>query len=73
LKTPEKRFGWLCAIALGVCAIHVPAQAQTRKDRAVIVISLDGFPAYALDDPRLPYQRCASWREKELARIPCGR
>jgi predicted AlkP superfamily pyrophosphatase or phosphodiesterase len=26
----------------------------TPKDRMVIVISLDGFPAYALDDPKLP-------------------
>ena len=25
-----------------------------RKDRVVVVISLDGFPAYALKDPRLP-------------------
>jgi predicted AlkP superfamily pyrophosphatase or phosphodiesterase len=28
--------------------------AASRKDRTVVVISLDGFPAYALDDPRLP-------------------
>jgi len=27
---------------------------QARKDRMVVVVSLDGFPAYALDDPRLP-------------------
>lgn len=54
MKIPEKRSGWFCAIALGLCAIYVPAQAQAGKDRVVIVISLDGFPAYALDDPRLP-------------------
>ncbi len=30
------------------------ACAQPAKDRAVIVISLDGFPAYALADPYLP-------------------
>jgi predicted AlkP superfamily phosphohydrolase/phosphomutase len=28
--------------------------AAPRTDRTVVVISLDGFPAYALDDPRLP-------------------
>jgi predicted AlkP superfamily pyrophosphatase or phosphodiesterase len=27
---------------------------QDRNDRVVVVISLDGFPAYALKDPRLP-------------------
>src|ERR1039457_2496647 len=32
-----------------------PMSAQTpAQQRMVIVISLDGFPAYALDDPRLP-------------------
>src|SRR5215475_11452831 len=30
------------------------AQTKAQKDRTVVVISLDGFPAYALDDPRLP-------------------
>jgi predicted AlkP superfamily pyrophosphatase or phosphodiesterase len=30
------------------------AQAASRKQRTVVVISLDGFPAYALADPRLP-------------------
>src|SRR2546425_4610010 len=30
------------------------AFAQPAKDRMVVVISLDGFPAYALDDPKLP-------------------
>jgi len=28
--------------------------AKPQKRRVVVVISLDGFPAYALDDPRLP-------------------
>src|SRR5882757_704420 len=28
--------------------------AQTPKQRMVVVISLDGFPAYALDDAKLP-------------------
>ena len=31
-----------------------PAFAQPAKERMVVVISLDGFPAYALDDPKLP-------------------
>src|SRR6202041_2994215 len=30
------------------------AYAASRKQRTVVVISLDGFPAYALADPRLP-------------------
>jgi predicted AlkP superfamily pyrophosphatase or phosphodiesterase len=54
LQIQKKPVGWLCAITLIVCAVQVPAQPQARKDRCVIVISLDGFPAYALDDPRLP-------------------
>ena len=28
--------------------------AQTPKDRIVIVVSIDGLPAYSFDDPRLP-------------------
>ena len=36
----------------GLCS---PAFTQApAKERMVIVISLDGFPAYALDDPKLP-------------------
>jgi predicted AlkP superfamily pyrophosphatase or phosphodiesterase len=30
------------------------AEPKTQKHHTVVVISLDGFPAYALDDPRLP-------------------
>jgi predicted AlkP superfamily pyrophosphatase or phosphodiesterase len=30
------------------------ASAAVQKQRTVVVISLDGFPAYALGDPRLP-------------------
>lgn len=38
-----------------LAAIVGPADAQTAaKERMVVVISLDGFPAYALDDPKLP-------------------
>ena len=44
------------AIALAALAgLYGPAFAQApAKERMVIVISLDGFPAYALDDPKLP-------------------
>jgi predicted AlkP superfamily pyrophosphatase or phosphodiesterase len=44
----------LYVIVLAVCAASSALQAEARKDRTVVVISLDGFPAYALDDPRLP-------------------
>ena len=48
--------GWLCAIALVACAapMFLHAETMTHKPRTVVIISLDGFPAYALDDPRLP-------------------
>ncbi|MBZ5617821.1 MAG: ectonucleotide pyrophosphatase/phosphodiesterase [Acidobacteriia bacterium] len=40
------------AVLAGLCG---PAFAQApAKERMVIVISLDGFPAYSLDDPKLP-------------------
>lgn len=45
----RRRF--LQALSLAAAA---PSQAQPRKDRQVIVISIDGFPAYALDDKSLP-------------------
>jgi hypothetical protein len=36
-------------------ALHRSAFAQVpARQRMVVVISLDGFPAYALDDPKLP-------------------
>ena len=40
----------LLLIAALLC---LPAAAQTNQPK-VIVISLDGFPAFALDDPKLP-------------------
>jgi predicted AlkP superfamily pyrophosphatase or phosphodiesterase len=42
--------------ALAFIALTAPAflAAQVHKERIVVVISLDGCPAYALDDPRLP-------------------
>ena len=40
------------AVLAGLC---YPALAQApAKERMVVVISLDGFPAYDLDDPKLP-------------------
>jgi len=42
---------WLLAIGL---ALPLSVGAQAKKDRIVVVMSLDGFPAYALKDPRLP-------------------
>jgi predicted AlkP superfamily pyrophosphatase or phosphodiesterase len=44
-------------LAIGLTfALAMPCflPAQAKKDRVVVVISLDGFPAYALQDPRLP-------------------
>ena len=34
--------------------LSAPHIAAIQKQRTVVVISLDGFPAYALEDPRLP-------------------
>ena len=47
---------WLCSAGLVACAIPalLHAEKNAQKHRTVVVISLDGFPAYALDDPRLP-------------------
>lgn len=47
------------SIALFFCALTaLPLAAQSNavavKDRIVILISLDGFPAYALNDPKIP-------------------
>ncbi len=43
-------------VRLAACfSLLIPAFAQTpARERMVIVISLDGFPAFALDDPKLP-------------------
>ena len=47
---------WFGLIILGASAVlaHLDAATDTHKRRTVVVISLDGFPAYALDDPKLP-------------------
>jgi len=42
------------AVSLAFGLFLGSAHAAPRKDRTVVVISLDGFPAYALEDPRLP-------------------
>ena len=39
----------IAAALCGLATAQVPAQ-----QRMVVVISLDGFPAFALDDPKLP-------------------
>ena len=56
MKKRAKFLQRLCALCLVACVIPALVQAETRtpRRRTVVVISLDGFPAYALDDPRLP-------------------
>ncbi len=46
-----KRGGALTLAAIACCGI---AYAKPRTNRIVVVISLDGFPASALNDPKLP-------------------
>jgi predicted AlkP superfamily pyrophosphatase or phosphodiesterase len=57
----ERRICVIAAIALALpFFLRFPLiyaqnkNAHDKKDRVVVVISLDGFPAYALKDPRLP-------------------
>lgn len=45
---------WGLAFICAVLHVAQAARAEVRKDRTVVLISLDGFPADALDDPRLP-------------------
>jgi predicted AlkP superfamily pyrophosphatase or phosphodiesterase len=56
LKIQTRLLTWLCATIsiIGSVSPFAIAKTNARKDRTVVVISLDGFPAYALDDPRLP-------------------
>jgi predicted AlkP superfamily pyrophosphatase or phosphodiesterase len=56
LKNRLNALSWFCVVIVGVSALvtHLFAATNTRKHRTVVVISLDGFPAYALDDPKLP-------------------
>src|SRR5262249_60845015 len=44
------RMSFLLSIFLAAC----PLIAQAPMDRHVVVISLDGFPAYALRNPAMP-------------------
>jgi predicted AlkP superfamily pyrophosphatase or phosphodiesterase len=54
LKTQKRLPRRLCGLAMLIWALQVFLHAQPKDHRTVVVISLDGFPAYALDDPRLP-------------------
>jgi len=46
---------WIAALLLTLAACAGPGDAATTpSDRVVVLISLDGFPAYMLEDPRLP-------------------
>lgn len=48
---PMKLLTWLTSIAV----LLSPAFGQEpAQQRMVLIISLDGFPAHALDDPKLP-------------------
>ena len=37
-----------------IASVGLSATTKPQKKHTVVVVSLDGFPAYALDDPRLP-------------------
>src|ERR1700754_54937 len=52
----KKRCGWQFSLFMLLCLSQFQntGLAQVEKSRMVVVISLDGFPAYALKDPRLP-------------------
>jgi len=56
LKERVKTLSCFCAVILGASALLTQVNAATKasKDRTVVLISLDGFPAYALDDTKLP-------------------
>jgi len=53
--TRVRRFArWLVVVSYVASATPGFLQSQAQKERIVVVISLDGFPADALQDPRLP-------------------
>src|SRR5262249_9465096 len=54
LKRVMGPFRWFLVLILISCGSIAQSSARPQRNRTVIVISLDGFPAYALDDPRLP-------------------
>ena len=41
-------------MVLIACTFPVFLHGKANKHKTIVVISLDGFPAYAMDDPRLP-------------------
>lgn len=45
---------WRALLFLGLAACSAPGAGASASDRTVLVISLDGFPAYMFEDPRLP-------------------
>jgi len=47
---------WMCVLTVLALFCHdsLHAESKIQRRHTVVVISLDGFPAYALDDPRLP-------------------
>ena len=53
---PARVLPWLSISVLIICLCPHLLRAETKidKNRVIVVVSLDGFPAYALDDPRLP-------------------
>ena len=53
---PTKIRHWKPFFSIFLCLglLQLTGSAQPHNDRIVVVISLDGFPAYALNDPRLP-------------------
>src|SRR6266511_3244770 len=44
----------LTAVFSAVILFAAPGFSQPPAQRMVVMISLDGFPAFALDDPKLP-------------------
>ncbi len=71
----KKRIAVLALVAGAILtSVRVAGQAQTTripaKDRMVVVISLDGFPAYDLEDQKLPvptlreFIKAGSWAKR---------
>jgi len=54
IGNPSRFLSCLSVIVVIACLARGCFAAGPRAKRSVIVISLDGFPSYALDDPRLP-------------------
>src|SRR5690242_6068826 len=54
VTTQTRLHRWCCSLVMIACAFPVFLQAKAHKHKTIVVISLDGFPAYALDYPCLP-------------------